>query len=96
MMFGSPPQVFPTLPISQVPTPPTIQMIAVAKMNRDMPASVIRKPSTRAGTVLAIRCSQFAWSSGANKMPIRPSDSNGLMPLLSRRSPLSWFKTSTM
>ena len=43
----------PMLPISQVPKPPRIQMIAVAQTNRDMPASVTRKPSTSAGTVLA-------------------------------------------
>ena len=29
--------------------------MAVAKMNRDIPASVIRKPRISAGTVLAIR-----------------------------------------
>ena len=43
------------LPISQVPNPPRIQMIAVAQTNRDMPASVTRKPSTSAGTVFANR-----------------------------------------
>ena len=43
------------LPISHVPKPPRIQTIAVAKTNRDNPASVIRKPSISAGTVLAIR-----------------------------------------
>ena len=42
-------------------------------------------PAPAAGTVLAIRCSQFACSSGAKMMPHRPSVSNGLMPLSSRR-----------
>ena len=59
--------------------------MAVAKMNRDIPASVIRKPSTSAGMVLAIRWSQFECSSGATAMPHSPSDSSGRMPLLSRR-----------
>ena len=73
------------LPISQVPKPPRIQTMAVAQTNRDNPASVIRKPSTSAGTVLAIRCSQLACSSGAKRMPHRPSVSSGRMPLSSRR-----------
>ena len=82
------------LPISQVPKPPRIQTIAVAKMNRDMPASVIRKPRISAGTVLAIRCSQFACSSGAKRMPHSPSVSSGRMPLSSRRWPDSESKSS--
>ena len=45
----------PRPPINQVPNPPTIQMIAVAQTNRDIPARVTRNPSTRAGTVLATR-----------------------------------------
>jgi hypothetical protein len=58
--------------------------MAVAKMNRDRPASVIRKPRINAGTVLAIRWSQFECSSGAKTMPIRPSVSKGRMPFRSR------------
>jgi len=36
----------PMPPISQVPRPPRIQMIAVAHTKRESPASAIRKPST--------------------------------------------------
>ena len=83
-MWSVGPQLLPTLPISQVPKPPRIQMIAVAQTNRDNPASVIRKPSTSSGTVLAIRCCQFACNTGAKMMPHRPSVFSGLMPLRSR------------
>ncbi|CKR40551.1 Uncharacterised protein [Mycobacterium tuberculosis] len=89
------PQLLPTLPISQVPKPPRIQMIAVAQTNRDSPASVIRNPSTSSGMVLAIRWCQFACKSGAKMTPHRPSVFSGLMPLTSSRLPDSWSISST-
>ena len=86
-MWSVGPQLLPTLPISQVPKPPRIQMIAVAQTNREIPASVIRNPSTSSGTVLAIRCAQLACRTGAKMMPHKPSVVCGRMPLVSRE----WF-----
>ena len=45
----------PMFPISQVPNPPRIQMIAVAQKKRAIPVNVTRKPSTSAGIVFASR-----------------------------------------
>ncbi|SHX21010.1 Uncharacterised protein [Mycobacteroides abscessus subsp. abscessus] len=75
----------PILPISQVPTPPSSQMMAVANRKRATPAAAAKKPSTKAGTVLATRCPQLACSSGAKRTPSRPSVSRGRMPFSSRR-----------
>ena len=63
-------------------------------MNRDSPASVIRKPSTSAGPVLASRCCQFECSNGAKMIPLSPSVSSGRMPLSSRLWPVSESKSS--
>ena len=41
--------------MSQVPNPPSTQMIAVAVTNRVMPSRAIKNPSTSRGIVLAIR-----------------------------------------
>ena len=84
----------PISPISHVPSPPRIQMIAVAHTNRAMPASVTRKPNTSAGTVLASRWSQPPCSSGAKRMPLSPSASRGLIPLPSSDCPVSWSTSS--
>ena len=94
-MWSVSPQGDPRLPISHVPKPPTIHTIAVAHRNRDSPASVTRNPSTSAGPVLAARCAQLACSSGAKRIPHRPSVSSGRMPLSSSRCPLSWSNAST-
>ena len=81
-------------PMSQVPKPPRIHTIAVAQTNRHSPASVIRKPSTKSGIVLAIRCCQLACKTGAKTIPHRPSASSGLMPLSSRECRVSWSISS--
>ena len=79
----------PRPPISQVPRPPRIQMIAVAQTNRDIPASVTRNPSTSAGTVFATRWPQLACSSGEKTTPHSPSVCSGRMPLRSSECPVS-------
>ncbi|CPR10062.1 hypothetical protein BN971_01714 [Mycobacterium bohemicum DSM 44277] len=83
------------MPMSQVPNPPRTQTITVAHTKRDIPASVIRKPSTSSGTVLAARCCQLACRTGAKTMPHRPSVVSGLMPLESSLPPSSWSISST-